>query len=187
MLFVLDQSLFKGDLTTMPGTFSDRETKHSVLENTKDISGNLHVILATKSEYVDRYGVAIHYYGDSGDGWTDRQCFRGASGQSSIEYIKRVGCYVWMDIIKETTFASSSWTTNKAAAYILAHEIGHALGISSHVEDNTTSPMRVPEFDNVLFTWDSINKFDGVETSRSSKDAINLREVIGIHTIAVGL
>lgn len=184
------------DNISMYDIFSDdmdgRKKMKAVLFDKRNNKSAFHAILANKHSNSNLYGITIQYYSPypNGDGWTHDACARGATGLSrwdpnySQNFKDSTGVLVFTGNIPADSYYPSGWgwTRNKFIAWTLAHEIGHALGISTHI--NNWGPndglMRLPSFDN---WYTNFNHFNGQELGHENGNSVNTRDMLGIQTI----
>jgi|GEM_PF-5970531 len=192
-LDTLDTLDFKIDdeITTFPLQISPEYLKQ-YLATYRTYHDRIHVIIGTwraDDPYWENPGECISYNLLAYGGLSHTECAHFASTDSSIAqaYLDSTGIIIYgvaMDSLRRHKYNLGqlhvSWyNMNKWIAHAMAHEIGHVLGLSSHhpkgvmdaLVDYTTS------YDNYNFFIDTLlNK-------NPHEDAMNTRDVLGIHTI----
>jgi hypothetical protein len=190
----------------MPRDDITYESAKSLLSSYRDSLEYLHVLLpwASPSKYwkyaKDALGIAVDYGPLLRPDLNKYCCLRMATSHANRRaYLDSVGCIVFSHAVDTMLQHIPGWQVNwnsyaDVLAYLLCHEIGHALGRTHHDSQwgETKGVMVGPDFWN---SADSIQHHlyflrDYLQTSSGkrfpeTKDAVNTRDVLGITTIDV--
>lgn len=176
----------------LPGVFTTRKEMKTVLKNTRQKRDHIHAILATDYANSYTYGFTLQYYGPAqgdppaGEGWSHLDCARGATGLSdntpaySVHLRDSTGCLIFVDNI--TGFGNPTWNQQNAVAWVLAHEIGHALGHEGHYNNDLGgqfSIMHDAPFTGPGNLFSYYDQFIGPELDQGRERAINTRDILG--------
>ncbi|MBN1780857.1 hypothetical protein JW948_07020 [bacterium] len=164
-----------------------RKEMKALLKDTRTNPDAIHAILALDHGSPGLYGITIQYFQNYpvGDGYDHFECFYLATGKSDWDnwmaqnHKDSTGVFVFTDNIP-TTFSGPGWSRIHAIACILSHEIGHALGISSHHNFGV--------MDNYIDWSDfyaNYNHFDvnQLQSNNSKQNSINTRDILGRDTV----
>lgn len=174
--------------------YQNRKEIKKTLSETRTWKEYIHAILATDHSNNDLYGITMQYYDEppNGEGWTHLDCARGASGMSDQnpsykrQYLDSTGCMIFVKNIEQASLGNTTWNTNKAIGWTLAHEIGHAIGIAAH--NPGKSIMSPTPFTNSTAFFDQYDEFGEWELYDNRSDrrlAINLRDILGRDNIDI--
>ncbi|MEO0129956.1 MAG: hypothetical protein ABIL02_06935 [candidate division WOR-3 bacterium] len=164
------------------------------LKDYRSYRDRIHLIVAGKySDYPNLYGITVNYiqpsYGGSGvPGYVSHHATCGnyatSDDSSSQAHLDSCGIYIFVTTIKYDIDHNQNWiwSYKEGIGTIIAHEIGHALGISSHNE-------AVMEDINLKTDGPAVNynHFDTTKLNiKPPYDAVNTRDVLGIYTVDIG-
>ncbi|MGQ9535342.1 MAG: hypothetical protein ACUVTF_08975 [bacterium] len=156
----------------------------------RDLRDCIHIVIGSKREDTNDFGEVIAYEIPEWGGFTHTRCASLASTDSVISqaYLDSTGILIYADRIWDEwssqnldTLWHYHWTPwTKVLGIAMAHEIGHALGITSH-PGGVMQPINWQKDANnwMRFLTDSLNSHPPFNT-------MNTRDVIGIHTIDIG-
>lgn len=188
---IKDEALFIGSGNKqLPDVFTTRKEMKTILKDTRQMREHIHAILATAHSNSNLYGITMQYYGDVGENWTHADCARGATGFSDndpayfIHYKDSTGCMVFTANI-DNHHAGGTWTNNNAVAWTLAHELGHALGLSNHNLSGKSIMSEAP-FTNITNPFGEYDQFGAFElTPTDNIFGINTRDILGRDNIDI--
>ncbi len=162
------------------------------LVNYRDYRDCIHMLIATKrSDNPAMGGEVIAYNLTDWGGLSHTKCAHYASTDSFIAqaYLDSTGIIVYSQAIWNSmhtyhpdTLFFNGWDFPKGIAVAMAHEVGHSLGLSTHhssgVMQNSVKYNR---------PYSTYNFFvDLLLNKKPPVDAMNTRDVLGIHTIDIG-
>jgi len=163
----------------------------ATLSQCRDNRNYLHIFIGSKSPDVNYLGENVAYNITSWGDFSHTECAHFASTDTFISnsYLDSTGIIIYAEQIFEQLLAQP-WDTlwahgwlpsTKTVGIVIAHEIGHALGVAAH---HTTGVMR----ENIDWYQDSDTYmyFDTTKLNNNPPwDAMNTRDVLGIQTIDV--
>lgn len=155
----------------------------------------IHAILANKHANSTLAGITITYDTPAslgGEEWTPIQCWKAATALTkdlnfNQNYKDSTGVYVFFGNLPSKTDVptGNGWTWRKLIAHILAHEIGHALGISQHVNNWGLYDGVMQSPADLNKKYDDFDHFNGQELGRADGNAINTREQLGVQSVSL--
>ncbi len=158
----------------------------------RDYRDCIHIVIGSKREDTNDFGETVAYNILDWGGFKHTQCGHLASTDSAIaqRYLDSTGIFIYVQRIIDSWWAAnwdtlskygwSSWY--KPFGVTLAHEIGHALGILTHDEKGVMQEKII--WRNYAHTY--MYFVDSLLNKKPPEDAMNTRDVLGIHTIDVG-
>jgi hypothetical protein len=181
--FVVDDGISVPD-TIYPSQLKLYLAQHRTHKDWRD--AYIHVIIGSREPQDSYPGEVVAYNLTSWGHFSHTKCAHLASTDSSIAqaFLDSTGIIIYARHIYEAMQDTHdySWDWCKGVAHAMAHEIGHSLGLLSHHPNgvmNSIVDYTVP--------YDSFNYFlDTLLNRDPPEDAMNTRDVLGIHTIDVG-
>ena len=170
----------------------DKLTVKTLLATYRNYRDYIHLIIGSKRENFAGFGEVISYVDPAWGNFSHTKCAHSASTDSAIAqtYLDSAGIFIYGQQI-EDAMADEDWDTlyhyhwipiDNTYGICIAHEIGHALGISSH--DSLVGVMRNINFHKNAYDW--MYFVDTLLNKKPPYDAMNTRDVLGIHTIDIG-
>ena len=202
-LFYMKQILATARLDTMDANFIVDEgfdcldpiptwMIRTYLAGFRDYRDCIHIVIGSKREDTNDFGETVSYNLSDWGGLTHTQCGHLASTDSAItqKYLDSTGIFIYVQQIIDSWWAAN-WDTllkygwnswYKPFGVTLAHEIGHALGILTHDEKGVMQEKII--WRNYADTY--MYFVDSLLNKNPPEDAMNTRDVLGIHTIDTG-
>jgi len=179
--------------SNVPGSLT-RDDAETLLSSVSKPSDNIHVVIAKGADLTlsgdGTYGITIHY-GQNGENYSFVDCANLATGDPSFRsgnhgasyYLSRTGCIIFSSTIEidlSSIYALYNWTSTQVYAWVIAHELGHAMGISQHPDEPQDGPslMTPPSFDDTYYAWTKL--------LQKSLNLLNTRDRLGVETVDIG-
>lgn len=192
---ILPDIIIDQDVGAIPDEIQASQIR-KYLKDYRTYSDRIHIIIAGKCSSNPRwYGIAVGYFQaeDNIPGYVSHHviCANYATGDSasSQAHLDSCGIYIFATTIKQDVdYYFPLWNYRIAIGTVMAHEIGHALGISVHADEYSppyNGVMRAIRIDQDHDPED-YRFFDTLYLNKKTPyNAMNTRDVLGIHTVDI--